>query len=100
MYIVVQIKALDIDITGEEISIMRFKHTNKIYPPRVKMTVAMINPETLLKLPVRFVGCSSDSQLDMELIFPLVTPFSSLPTLSRNPGWQQEIHICELKYIH
>ena len=60
------------------------------------MTVAMTNCETLLKLPVRFLGCSNDCQLDMELIFPLVTPLSPLPTTSRNSGWQQANNICEL----
>lgn len=55
MYIVVQIKASDVDFTGEEISIMRFKHTNKIYPPQVKMTVAMINSETQNYFPL-YIG--------------------------------------------
>ena len=41
-----------------------------MYPPRIKMTVSMRNPTSTLTLPIKFVGCSSDSQLDMELTFP------------------------------
>ena len=42
-----------------------------MYPPRVKMTVSLKNPDLTLKLPVKFTGCLSDSQLDVELTFPL-----------------------------
>lgn len=42
-----------------------------MYPPRVKMTVSLRNPDLTLKLPVKFSGCLSDSQLDVELTFPL-----------------------------
>ena len=44
-----------------------------MYPPRVKMTVTMKNPETIFKLPVRIEGCVGDDQLDTELTFPLGT---------------------------
>ena len=50
---------------------MQLRHERKMYPPRVKMTVVMKNPDTILKLPVRIDGCSSDNQLDTELTFPL-----------------------------
>ena len=74
---------------------MRFKHTNRMYPPRVKMTIAMNNPEYFFKLPVKFLGCSSNYQLDTELIFPLGNPLPSLPSTTRDSGWQQA-NICEL----
>ena len=35
------------------------------------MTVSLRNPELTLKLPVKFTGCLSDSQLDVELTFLL-----------------------------
>lgn len=80
---------------GKDFSVMRFKHSNKTYPPRVKMTVAMKYPETFLKLPIKITGCSNECQLDTELIFPLGTSFSSLSTTSRNSGRQQTNNICE-----
>lgn len=49
--------------------------------------------------PVKFLGCSSNYQLDTELIFPLGSPLSSIPTTSRNSGWQQANNsICEFYY--
>ena len=50
---------------------MRRRHQRRMYPPRVKMTVSLKNPDLTLKLPVKFTGCLSDSQLDVELTFPL-----------------------------
>lgn len=35
------------------------------------MTVIIKSCDQLFKLPVKFKGCSSDCQLDMDLIFPL-----------------------------
>lgn len=42
-----------------------------MYPPRVKMTVAMTNPSHFITLPVKVSGCESDGNLDMELTLPL-----------------------------
>ena len=42
-----------------------------MYPPRVKMTVDAQDVEPRTKLLIEFDGCSSDSQLDMEIFFPL-----------------------------
>lgn len=53
-----------------------------MYPPRVKMTVDMKDPDTTIKLPVTIEGCSGNSQLDMELIFPLMG--MSLSTYERD----------------
>ena len=50
---------------------MQLRHERKMYPPRVKMTVAMKNSDHVMKLPVRIEGCSGDYQLDTELTFPL-----------------------------
>ena len=50
---------------------MQLRHERKMYPPKVKMTIAMKCPDKVIKLPVRIEGCSSDSQLDAELTFPL-----------------------------
>ena len=49
---------------------MQLRHEKSMYPPRVKMTVVLKNPDTVLKLPVRIEGCLSDNQLDTELTFP------------------------------
>ena len=50
---------------------MPFKIERKMYPPRVTMTVDAPNIEPRIKLPIRFEGCLDDSQLDMEIHFPL-----------------------------
>ena len=41
-----------------------------MYPPRVQLSVSLRSSECI-KVPIKFTGCSSDSRLDMELIFPL-----------------------------
>ena len=67
---VLQIKASDINFWTKRLDDMRLRHERKIYPPRVKMTVILKNPDHVFKLPVKVVG-SSDSNLDVDLIFPL-----------------------------
>ena len=51
---------------------MLMSHTTKVYPPRVKMTVALRNPHSYAVsiLSVEFLGSSreSKSQLDTELV--------------------------------
>lgn len=42
-----------------------------MYPPRVTMTVSAPNIEPRIKLPIQFEGCLDNSQLDMEIHFPL-----------------------------
>ena len=53
-----------------------------MYPPRVKMTVTLRNPNHVLKLPVKFEGCTSDSQLDTDITFPLG---NGLPSPNSSP---------------
>ena len=67
----IQIKASDVEFMSIAFNTMKLKHKKKMYPPRVTMTVIMKNPSSTLTLPIRFMGCSSDHQLDVELIFPL-----------------------------
>ena len=62
--------AEDIDFWQKDFDAMLLRHKRKMYPPRVKMTVTMRNPETIIKLPVRIEGCV-DKRLDTELTFPL-----------------------------
>ena len=50
---------------------MQLRHERKMYPPRVKMTVAMNNSDKVIKLPVKIEGSQSDDQMDTELTFPL-----------------------------
>ena len=51
---------------------MKLKHENNMYPPRVIMTVTMRTPDhTPVTFPVAFEGCSSDSQLNTDITFPL-----------------------------
>ena len=50
---------------------LQFKIKRKMYPPRVRMTVDAPNIEPRIKLPIRFEGCLDNSQLDMEILFPL-----------------------------
>ena len=42
-----------------------------MYPPRVKMTVSLTNPDITFKLPVKFSGTISDDEMGTELTFPL-----------------------------
>ena len=42
-----------------------------MYPPRVKMTVDMKNPDTTVKLLLRINGTENQELLDAELNFPL-----------------------------
>ena len=70
-FVFVQIKKDDINFWEKGEDHMRLRHEKKMYPPRVKMTVSMTDPHQAFKLPVRFEGCSSDSQVDLELTFPL-----------------------------
>ena len=51
---------------------MQLKHMTKVYPPRVKMTIILRDFESH-KLLIKFLGCSTDCQLDTELILPLGT---------------------------
>ena len=50
---------------------MQLKHDLKMYPPRVMMTVTLVNTAPF-KLNVKVTGCSSDNQLDRDIIFPLL----------------------------
>ena len=49
---------------------MQLKHNLKMYPPRVIMTVTLVNI-TPFKLDVKVTGCSSENQLDRDITFPL-----------------------------
>ena len=48
-----------------------------MYPPRVKMTVSIREPNLTVILPVKFTGCKTDGRLDMDLTLP----FSKLLTV-------------------
>lgn len=67
-----QIRASDIDFwnRGLDFEAMQLRHERRMYPPQVKMTVIMNNSDLVLKIPVKFEGCTSDSQLDVELTLP------------------------------
>ena len=53
---------------------LKLRHKLKLYPPRMKMTVMTKPSDHNLVLPVHFEGCSYDSRLNLDLIFPLGTP--------------------------
>ena len=67
----VQIKVSDMDFWSMGIETMQLRHDLRMYPPRVKMTVSMKSSDVAFKLPIKFNGCSDDSQLDIELTLPL-----------------------------
>ena len=50
---------------------MQLRHKRNMYPPRVKMTIRLRNPDDIIKLPVKFSGHVCDGQLDVELTVPL-----------------------------
>lgn len=74
---ITQIKASDVNFWKNSLDRMELMHKTKLYPPRVKMTVIMKvdGASAVSVLPVRFVGCSDDSQLDVDLPLPLSGSF-------------------------
>ena len=67
-----QIKESEIDFWNINFETLHIRHQEKMYPPRVKMTVDAPNVEPRIKFLFKFEGCSIDSQLDdMEILFPL-----------------------------
>ena len=66
-----QIQEIDVNFWNTNFETLQLKHQRKMYPPRIKMTVDAPNIDPRIKLLVKFDGCSSDSQLDMEIFFPL-----------------------------
>ena len=67
-----QIAASDIiSFWNEKFEIMKRKHERNMYPPRVKMTVSINNPNHSITLPVKVLGCEGDDKLDVELTLPL-----------------------------
>ena len=65
-----QIKASDIAFWDKNFTVMQRKHERKMYPPRVKMTVSIKDPNAHFVLPVKFVGCI-ENELDTDLTLPL-----------------------------
>ena len=66
-----QIRITDIEFWKRDFNDMRRRHGRKMYPPQVKMTVSIRNPEFTLTLPVKFEGCTDNSQLNVDLTIPL-----------------------------
>ena len=50
---------------------MCLKHERKMYPPRMKLTICWTKPDDVFTIPIKFTGCSTDSQLDVDLKFPI-----------------------------
>ena len=69
--ILIQIKGSDISFWDRDFAVMQRKHEMKMYPPRVKMTVSIKDPNTQFVLPVKFSGCRNDGELDMDITLPL-----------------------------
>ena len=46
-------------------------HERKMYPPRVRLTIRMRDPNLITTIPVRFIGCAVEGKLDIELSLPL-----------------------------
>ena len=69
---IMQIQISKIDFWRLGFDVMQLQHEKKIYPPRVKITVILKSTEDAI-VRIKFVGCSSDSQLDVDLPFPLYT---------------------------
>ena len=67
----IQIQETDIDFWNTEFETLKLKYQERMYPPRVRMTVDAPSIEPRTKFLVKFDGCSSDSQLNMEILFPL-----------------------------
>ena len=50
---------------------MQLKHERKMYPPRVKLTIHWRNPDDVFPMPIRFIGCSVDGRLDVNIKIPI-----------------------------
>ena len=59
---------------------MRLKHEEKMYPPRVKMTIMVRNQECF-KLPVKIEGCSKEGHLDMDIAIGIKLLISLAPVM-------------------
>ena len=96
-----QIRASDIDFwrEGLKFDVMRLRHDKKLYPPRVKMTVSFQSSDLQFKLPVKFEGCSNDSQLDVELTFPLSMDSKSTIHSIKHRLLQALISSCSFRFI-
>ena len=70
-YIYQQIRASDVNFWKMGFDAMQLQYDNKTYPPRVKMTIMLKNSRDQFKLPIKFMGCTSNSLLDIDLALPL-----------------------------
>ena len=66
-----QIRITDVDFWKRDFNDMKQRHERKMYPPRVKMTVAMRNPTCTHKVPIKFEGCEDNLPLNVDLTIPL-----------------------------
>ena len=82
---IIQIRESEIDFWKEKLNMemMSLRHSMKMYPPRVKVTVVAKNRAYVVQvLPVKIIGCSRDGQLDMDLTIGNTVP--SCPLLITN----------------
>ena len=72
-YRIMQIQASEINFWTSNFNLEELtrRHKLNMYPPRMKMIVVTQPSDHNLILPVKFEGCSDDSRLNMDLIFPL-----------------------------
>ena len=63
----------DLNLNNANFEDMKQKHIRKIYPPRIILTVVSKTPgnDPVFKLPIQFIGCLRNNQLDRDIIFPL-----------------------------
>ena len=64
------IKASDIDFRDKHFEVLKECQEKGLYPPNVKMTIISEPAETIV-FPLRFEGCTEDSNLDGDLMLPL-----------------------------
>lgn len=80
-----KIKPSDVDFWSFR-DTLQLRHKRGMYPPRVKMTIMLRNPDEVIKLPIKFSGHADDAELDVELAvplgFPSINPVSSMSTRS------------------
>ena len=57
---------------------MKLMHDMQTYPPRVKMTVVILEAGNHVKIPIKFDGCLDGDPLSLDLIFPLGTYHSRI----------------------
>ena len=91
-----QIRASDINFWDRKFDFkaMKLRHERRMYPPRIKMTIVMKDADLTLVIPVKFEGCTKDSQLDMDLTLPFTCKYLSVILINVPTHIMHGVYFC------